>query len=230
MVYLEGVESGGIPTCSFILEYTENILRGEGMTGDPGNSLMMVVIINDYLVPLLVDFFYENGEGVKLRNDLQKLILAKSQEGSQKNFYDVFRLLDEESVEPKFEGLTILISNVKLIGYADFRYLMNIRTREFSRSLADDPIVNGRATGGITQDLYQEYASYRIKDACITMMMEALDALFCQLPLGQPSFMSEPLANLSLYFSFTANHINSVEDMIKANMVKFDFDTGDSQN
>lgn len=192
------------------------------MSNSSDNGVKLSVGVTDHLIPSLVDLFYDNGEGMALKSGLQGFISEKSQERAWSNFQDVFGLLDKNETKERFEGFSIVISNIDFTGYDDFCHLMDEKARELGRVLADDPIIRNRDSGEISASLYQEYASLRIMEACISIVMDVLMALFDRLPFSSQQFMSEPLANLPLSFGISLHEVNSREEMIRANLIKFE--------
>lgn len=165
-------------------------------------SIRLSQVLREAVIPVLVEPFYNNGDGEELKRELQQLISEKSVEGVTCKFADFMELYSDDGMRESFEGLILFSANVMTIGYKEHRERLESMAREYCEKLGDDPIIVGRNEGGITEELYHSYAAYRVMELCLMVTDLLVGELIDTIPTCGEGHLESQLSEIPLCIAF----------------------------
>lgn len=190
-----------------------------------GIETSAATVLRDCVIPLFVDFFYEDDEDLGLQVDLQERVTDGAKNPSM-TLKEIFCFFERPETDNKFDAIATLASYIQVDpGFTVFqRHSRELAKTIAENSLLEDPIINARCTGKIATDLYREYASFAIRNISGSVMIDMFEQFFLSMPLNEHGYIERSLEELALRFAYKVRIINldSVEDRIRDNMIRFD--------
>ncbi len=180
-----------------------------------------VKLVNQEIIPPLVEIFYPSGDGSILENQLQNELTYGGGELTAFSVEALLELLAQEEADEKVRGLSLFLNFIQINkGEEDLRTILRFGFANWSRDFHHDPIINFQSQ--IAPEIYHNHARFVAIHTIFGIVMLTLGHCLRAMPLENPIFRAEILADIVKPITITHKEISSYGDMIQETLVKFE--------